>query len=203
MNYTVEEFNKQLTAFEKDIIKKLPDQFIHATAGFDVAGLVKERVIQTSKSGDNTHFSPYSTKPMLTSGTTAKSKRVWNEKAGSKNKRSDLKWVTLKKGGKNVHLFELSGGYAELRRLEGFSNRFKNFWFTTEMWKKFGMIASMCTATGFKLRFGGKTPEAQKKIDANSAREGKNILEMTKGEVADVSDNVSTWMDEMLRKHKI
>jgi len=200
---TIEEFNKRLSKFEKDVIKKLPDQFIKAKAGFDVAATVSERVVQKSVSGDGSHFSAYSTRPMLTSGTTAKSKRVWNEKAGTKEKRSKLRWATIKSGGKNVHLFELSGGYAEMRRLEGFSNRYKNFWFTTEMWRMFGLKQATKSTQGFKLVFGGKNADAQKKMDENSAREGKNILDMTSGEVQQISDRTSVWVDKMLKNNKI
>ena len=200
---TVEEFNKRLSSFESDVIKKLPDQFIKAKAGFDIAATVSERVIQKSVSGDGSHFSAYSTKPMLTSGTTVKSKSVWNAKASSKAKRSNLKWVTIQKGGKNIRLFELEGGYAELRRLEGFSNRYKNFWFTTEMWRMFGLKQASKSNQGFKLIFAGKTSEAQKKMDENSAREGKNILDMTSGEVQEISDRTSSWIDTMLKKNKI
>jgi hypothetical protein len=193
---TVEEFNKRLTKLEKDIIGKLPGQFIQAKAGFDISAMVSDRVIQKSMSGDNTHFSAYSTRPMLTSGTTAKSQNVWRGK-------KDKKWVTIKKGAKNIHLFVLEGGYAEMRRLEGFSNRFKNFWFTTEMWRKFGLKRTTKNRNGFRLVFGGLTPEAQKKIDANTQREGKNILEMTKREVNSINANVSLWIDNMLRKNRI
>ena len=200
---TVGEFNKRLTAFEKSVIRKLPDQFIKAKAGFDIAAIVSERVIQKSVSGDGGHFSAYSTDPMLTSGTTVKSKRVWNEKAGSKAKRRDLKWVTIQKGGKNIRLFELEGGYAELRRLEGFSNRYKNFWFTSEMWRGFGLKQATKSSQGFKLVYGGKTSEAQKKMNWNSEREGKNILDMTTGEETEISNNVSKWIDKMLKKNKI
>ena len=193
---TVEEFNKRLSSFEKDVIKKLPDQFIKAKAGFDIAATVSERVIQKSIGGDGSHFSAYSTRPMLTSGTTVKSKRVWSGK-------KDKKWVTVKSGGKNVHLFILEGGYAEMRRLEGFSNRYKNFWFTSEMWRKFGLKEATKGSQGFKLVFAGMTAEAQMKMDQNSAREGKNILDMTAIEVQQISDRTSKWMDMMLKNNKI
>ena len=193
---TVGEFNKRLTKLEKDIIRKLPDQFIQAKGGFDIAATVSERVIQKSISGDGTKFSPYSTKPMLTSGTTDKGQSVWRGK-------KDKQWITIKKGGKNIRLFKLEGGYAELRRLEGFSNRSKNFWFTTEMWRMFGFKRAIKGARGFKIIYGGRTKDSQDKINWNSASEGKNILDMTKKEEVDVSNDISIWIDKMAKNNGI
>ena len=82
--------------------------------------MIKDRVIKTGQNAEGQYYPGYSTKPMLTN----LSKDVYDvkngsnitnkaraEKYGSKKKRKELKWVTLQRGGKNIRLFELEGGY--------------------------------------------------------------------------------------------
>ena len=196
---TVEEFNKRLSSFEKGVVTEIYKAIVTKKTGLDIESTVRERVMMKSTSGDGTKFSAYSTKPMLTSGTTAKGSNVWRGK-------KDKKWVTVKNKGKNVHLFVLEGGYAELRRLENFNNQYKNFWFrggAASMWSNFGMVDKNITKDGFTIVYKGKKPEAQDIIDKQSEREGKSIIAMTKGEIQNISDRVSKIIDKDLKKNKI
>jgi len=200
---TVDEFNINLGKFEKNMIPEVWKAFISPKIGFDVASTVRERVINKQVSGNETNFGAYSTRPMLTSGTTIKSKNVWRQKASSKTARRKLKWVTLKKGGKNIHLFELPGGYAELRRLEGFSNRNKSFWFrgsSASMWANFGLIENKKTPVMARFVFGGKTQEAQDLINYNSAREGKSIIAITENEKNKLVTHIDNLVGKELKK---
>ena len=53
---------------------------------------------------------------------------------GSKQKRRELKWVTLQRGGRNIKLFELPGGYKEFRDIHGRQTDHVDFTFTGKMW---------------------------------------------------------------------
>ena len=80
------------------------------------ATMIKERVVNTGINAEGTPFSPYSTKPMLANCSSKyMSAAVCNQLAGSKEKRKELKWVTVK----NAKLFEIDGGYKEFRELHG------------------------------------------------------------------------------------
>lgn len=160
----------------------------------DIVSMIENRVRDKGKDANGASFGPYSRKPMLTSGTTLKSRRVWRAMAGTKKKRNSLNWVTIKKGGKNIHLFELKGGYAQLRKLEGFTNKSKSFEFTGEMWRKFGVVRVSATSRGVTVTIGGKTTASQDKIDWNSEREGRSIIDISKQELKYLEDKVDKFI---------
>ena len=188
----LKEFRKKLsTDFVKDLGK---------VVGVDTVSQIEMRVRDRQKKADGQSFSRYSTNPMLTSGTTVKSRRVWQSMASSKSKRRNLDWVTIKKGGKNIHLFELKGGYAQLRKLEGFSNANKSFEFTGEMWRKFGVKKTTVGNGVITFTLGGKTTAAQDKIDWNSEREGVNIIEPCKDEVLFLQNQINRLLPGYLAK---
>ena len=196
---TLDETIQKLTAFKKNLQQNLVRD-LGKIIGVDTISQIEMRVRDKQKNWQGQSFSRYSTRPMLTSGTTAKSRRVWRAVASSKAKRRELDWVTIKKGGKNIHLFELKGGYAEMRRIEGFSNANKSFEFTGEMWRKFG-IKDVKTGSGviiFKL--GGKTVASQDKIDWNSEREGINIIQPSQDEINYLQDKINRLLPEYLAK---
>lgn len=168
---------------EKMIRKDLP-LFIQERIAHDAVQMIHDRVVNQQKNFLGGQFSSYSKRPMLTSGKTEKSNRVGRALASSKRKRAELNWVTIRSGGKNVHLFELPGGYAQLRRMEGFSNTRKSFEFTTQMWRGFGVKRKRVSANTIIITLGGRNLESQKKIDANSQREGISIINISDSELA-------------------
>jgi len=178
---TLQETQRQIQQLRKKVSTDLPREIAKIIAA-DTVSQIETRV-RDKQMGCNGSFGKYSTRPMLTSGETAKGRRVWRAVAGSKSKRKNLDWVTIKRGGKNIKLFELKGGYAELRRLEGFSNTNKSFEFTGEMWRKFGVVSVSQQAGKLTVKLGGKTTAAQDKIDWNSEREGVDIIDACKAEV--------------------
>lgn len=82
------------------------------------AGIV-QRVFGEGKNEKEAKIGSYSTKPTLAGATSFNTKSGANKIAGSKSKRAKLKWVTVKSGGKNVSLFEVPGGYKQIRQLDG------------------------------------------------------------------------------------
>ena len=76
--------------------------------------LMKQRIVETGMDADGKPFAPYSTKPMLANCSSKyMSAAVCGQLAGSKEKRRELKWVTIK----NAKLFEIDGGYKEFREI--------------------------------------------------------------------------------------
>jgi hypothetical protein len=199
---TITEYNKNLENFRKSF-KGFMMKKVAAYAGADIRAQIENRVEQTQTDAHGGKFSKYSTEPMLTSGNTTKSKRVWTELADSKKKRKELSWVTLKKGGKNVHLFELPGGYAELRRLEGFSNANKSFEFTGIMWDQFDIVDAQIKNDGFLIRMGGVTDYSQNLINIHSEKEGIAIIDMSLKEQQDINKRVDEWILEFAKMNKI
>ena len=95
--------------------------------------MLKDRIIKTGQNAEGEQFDPYSTTPML-ANCSSMTQSACNKKTGSKEKRKELKWVTLKRGTKNIRLFELAGGYKEFRELHGRQTGFVDFAFSGRMW---------------------------------------------------------------------
>lgn len=184
---------------EKMIGRELPI-FIQERIAMNAVAMIHNRVVNKQKNFMGGSFSSYSKKPMLTSGTTEKSSRVYRAMASSKQKRKQLDWVTIRSGGKNVHLFELPGGYAQLRNLEGYSNPKKSFEFTTQMWRGFGVKRKKVSGKTIIITLGGKNLESQKKIDMNSRREGINIINISDAELKELAVMVDKEIQKYINK---
>jgi len=201
---TVEEFNKRLSSFEKGVVTEIYKAIVAKKTGLDIEATVNDRVVQSGISASGSKFKPYSRKPLWVT----RSNFIVNPKAAyQKGKESASKWATVKISGKNVKFMQLSGGYAELRRLQGLQIAYKDFSVRGEvgggMWSNFGMTSNNMTKDGFKIIYKGKTSEAQDIIDAQSKREGQSIIALTKGEIQNISDRVSKIIDKDLKKNKI
>jgi hypothetical protein len=127
---TTKEFTYKSEKFEKDLIPKAY-KIVAAYAGLTLIQQITSRIIETQTNAKEQKFPKYSTRPILTSGTTDKGSHVWRKLASTKAKRRNLKWYTI-----NGHrLFVVPGGYAEIRRLSGELNTYKNFfWLKMSYW---------------------------------------------------------------------
>jgi len=196
---TPDEAARRFELLRKMVGRDMP-AFIEQRVGMNAAELIRRRVTMRGENYLGGQFRAYSRKPMLTSGTTEKSRSVWNAMAGSKAKRRDLDWVTIKRGGKNIRLFELKGGYAQLRRLEGLQTGHKDFWFTTQMWRSFGVKRTTRGQSEFIVTLGGKNPESQKKINENSRRENINIINISDQELKLLAKMVDKELQRYINK---
>ena len=172
---TPEEAAKRFKRLEEMVRRDMP-QFITQRVAEDAAELVRRRVTIQGLNFRGGAFKAYSRRPMLTSGKTDKSNRIGIALAGSKPKRRQLQWVTIKHKGRNIRLFVLPGGYAQMRRLEGLQAGHRDFTFTGEMWRGLGVKSTSKTNNTFTVKLGGRNIEAQKKFNENSKREGVEIL---------------------------
>ena len=196
---TPDEAANRFHSLEMLIKRDLPG-FIQEIIAHDAVAMIHNRVVRQQKNYLGGQFSAYSKRPMLTSGVTEKSKRVYRQVAGSKSKRRELDWVAIKRQGKNIHLFELKGGYAELRRIEGFSNSRKSFEFTGQMWRGFGVKKTVTTGNRIIITLGGRNIRSQKLIDANSAREGVSIVNISDSELKKLAEMIDKEIARYVRK---
>ena len=51
------------------------------------------------------------------------------------------------------------------------------------MWRKFGVVNTIVTGNSIKIVLGGRTTAAQDKIDWNSEREGRSIIDSSQQEL--------------------
>ena len=196
---TPEEAEKRVQKLLQMINTDFPT-FIKERTAMNAVEYIERRVQTTGKNYLGNSFKPYSTKPILTSGTTAKSKAIWNQLASSKASRRDLDWVTIKRRGKNVHLFELKGGYKEMRRRETLQTGYKDFWFTSMMWRGFGVKRVTKNKNSMIITIGAKNSESQKKIDANSRREGVNIINISDQELEKLAKQIDQQIQKYINK---
>jgi len=180
-----------------DMINRDLPVYIKETVAHDASAAVARRVQETGKNYLGNSFKPYSTKPMLTSGTTSKSKAIWNQLASSKTSRRELDWVTIKRRGKNIRLFELKGGYKEMRRRETLQTGYKDFSFSQVMWNSYGVKRTVNSKGKVVVTIGGKTQDSQDRIDWNSKREGVEIINISDQELKKLAKN----MDKQIQKY--
>jgi hypothetical protein len=196
---TPEEAAKRFRRLSEMVARDMPE-FITRRVAQDAIRKIEERVRDRGLNYLGGSFKPYSRRPMLTSGTTANSKKIWTQLASSPKKRKLLQWRTIKHKGRNVRLFILEGGYAEMRQREGFQTGHKDFTFTTQMWRGFGVKRTSKTNNQFTVTLGGKNVEAQKKINANSKREGVNIINISDSEAKELAKTVDKELQRYINK---
>jgi len=186
-------FDRLLELIERDL-----PEYVHRRLAENAIAQISDRVIKTGRDWRGNAFKPYSTKPILTSGTTAKSKRIARSvNLSSKEARKKLQWRTIKHKGKNIHLFILEGGYKEVRRLEGLQTGHKDFIFTWRMWPGFGVKRFRKSKDSITVTLGGKNEDAQNKIDRNSEREGVNIINISDNEL----DSLAKMVDKEIQRY--
>ena len=196
---TPDEAAKRFKRLEEMVRRDMP-QFITARVAEDAAWLVEERVTTRGINFRGGAFKPYSKKPMLTSGNTAKGKTIWSKMGGAKTRARGLEWVTIKHKGRNIHLFVLRGGYAQMRRLEGLQSEHKDFTFTRKMWEGLGVKSVSRTNNTFTVKLGGTNVDSQNKFNWNSKREGVNILAVSASEEKRLAGLVDKELQRYINK---
>jgi hypothetical protein len=150
-------------------------------AANDALILIRRRVQEEGTNAEGQKFTPYSVKPMLancSSMTTGACNRV----AGSKKKRKEMKWVTLQRGGKNIRLFELPGGYKQYRDVHGRQTDHVDFTFTGKMWGNIKVVSNNTEHNNGVARIAATLELDKKKLEGNTARRGP-ILKLSQSEI--------------------
>lgn len=168
-------------------------------AAQDALAMIRGRIIGTGENADGEKYDPYSTKPMLIS---RKSMTVsaYNNIAGSKQKRRDLKWVTIERGGKKISLFELPDGYKQFRELHGRQTGFVDFSFTNRMWQNIKVVSTPSEHNSGIARIAATTPEDEAKLSGNTSRRG-HILKLSKSEIKEIGERLNMGVVQIFHKH--
>jgi len=196
---TPEEAAKRFQKLLDMINRDLP-VYIKETTAHDASAAVALRVQQTGKNYLGNSFKPYSTKPILTSGTTSKGKNVWRAMGSAETRKRGLNWVTIKRQGKNIHLFELKGGYKQLRRLDGLQTAHKDFTYSSIMWNSYGVKRTVNSKGEVVVTIGGKTQDSQDRINWNSKREGVEIINISDQELKKLAKNIDKQIQKYINK---
>jgi hypothetical protein len=152
-------------------------------AGADLVALITNRVVQRGEDANGAKFSPYSRN-------TVAAWRFWGK---SRTQAAEAKVRALARARGAL-------SYEEFRRINNLNTNIKNFEFTGEMWRKFGVIANTSDGQRFRISLGGTTPAAQRKMDDNSDREGISIIEANEQEEAAVQGSVQVWIDQQANR---
>lgn len=161
---------------------------------------LKDRIINTGYNAEGRQYDPYSTTPML-ANCKSMTQSACSKVAGSKTKRKDLKWVTLQRGGKNVRLFELAGGYKEFRELHGRQTGFVDFAFSGRMWADVQIVSSDGEHANGIARISTLSDEQMKKLEGHTKRKGV-LLDLNQAEIDKLAKIVSErltriWQQEL------
>jgi len=174
---TIEEQIERLEALENFVETQLP-VYARQVLANDLVSLVTNRVVQRGENFKGTFFSSYSSK-------TIAAFRFWGK---SRNQTAERKVRALSRA-KGV----LS--YKDFREINNLKSSKKNFEFTGEMWRKFGVIRVETDTNSFSVKIGGTTTASQNKIDDNSEREGISIIEANDFERKLAEKGTSTWIE--------
>lgn len=176
---TYQEYDKRVNGVIKDL-----QNGAHGTVMVNLAisalTFIKERVQETGTDAKGQKYKPYSTKPMLANCSTMILSSC-SKIAGSKEKRKELKWVTI-----NGHkLFEIPGGYKQYRELMGRQTDHVDFSVTNNMWNDINVVSKQSEHERGVAIIGAKQDIEKKKLAGNTKRRG-DILDLNSREINDL-----------------
>ena len=133
---------------------------IVAALGADLCASIADRVINSGKNADGQQFSPYSEKKVPAFWYTGRSLNASGE--------AKIKAAAKKKEGVS---------YREFRQFNNRPGAPKNFSFSNEMWRGFGVKNAQFESGKYILVIGGKTKVSSDRIEFTSSQEGRSIIE--------------------------
>lgn len=164
-------------------LKGQDNALIMARIGVTAMSKIKQRINETGTNAEGTKYKPYSTKPMLTNCSTM-ILSACNKVAGSKAKRKELDWVTIK----GHKLFELPGGYKQYRELMGRQTQYVDFNVTGQMWADINVISNQSDHQRGTVIIGAKSEDNKKKLEGNTKRRG-DILDLSNKEIGELKES--------------
>lgn len=154
-------------------------------AANDIASAVSLRVVHQGENANGQKFTPYSSNKQYAS----------SFKKKGRNASSDAKISALGRGAKIT--------YGEFRVMEGLNASPKNFEFTGEMWRKFGVQNVSDTGGQIVVNIGGTTADAAAKIRHQTKREGVEITRANDAEIQIVNQNLTKWLAKIKAQHNL
>lgn len=182
----INDYIKKIQQAKKFINEDLPD-IVSEIAANDLVALIANRVIQRQENYLGTKFGRYSDKKL------SYKKLVPSVLAASgRGKVDEIRAYSKKNKGIS---------YAEVRKILGNKNEYKNFQLTGEMWQKFGVTRTEKGETRFIVSLAGKSPKAQEKIDDNTERENISIIEANEDEEQLVQELTKEILEDKLTEY--
>lgn len=157
---------------ERLLLQRLSD-IVHVAA-LDLVQEIADRVIETGQTADGGKFTPYSERPAL----------AFLYFGESLNQTGEAKVRRAAKEGRAI-------SYKEFRQFNGRPVAFKNFSFSNQMWRSFGVIRVYGSGTIATVEVGMKDEEAAGKLADNNRREGRNIIEPSAAELAKFKSKIT------------
>ena len=161
--------------------------------------MVRDRVVETGDNAEGSKYDPYSTTPML-ANCSSMNVAACGTIAGSKEKRNDLKWVTINKGGRNIKLFELPNGYKQFRELHGKQTGFVDFSFSGRMWANIQIVSDNSEHNSGVARISAASEENQNKLAGNTEKRGP-ILKLSQSEISTLGKDYNTHIMQIIEKY--
>jgi len=177
---TFEEYIARLDLLEQTIRQDL--QRVTVTAANDLASGIAFRVVNQKKNATGGDFSAYSTTPVYAS----------SFKGKGRNGSSDTRISALGRGAKI--------SYKDFRAINNLNSDKKDFNFTGDMWRNFGVLDFSENEGKVSVNIGGKTPSAIEKLAGHSKREGYDIAAASAQEELDVRADFENWLSQILPK---
>lgn len=172
----------QIARFDDLILfiqNELPNYAAEVAAN-DLVALITNRVTIEGKDQNGNSFSSYSTNPIAAG-------KLWGK---SRTQEAERKVRALAKARGAL-------SYKEFREINNLKTDKKNFEFTGEMFRKFGVVRNSSGPDGaFTVTMAGLTSEAQMKLDENSEQEGQSIIEASEEEKEIIALTLQSWFDE-------
>lgn len=196
---TLEEYNNNFEKATIEITKSIGQTM--ALLGNDALAVIKKRVQEEGKDAKGKEYASYSTKPMLancSSMTSSACQRI----AGSKEKRKELKWVTLKRGGKNIRLFQINEGYKQFRELHGRQTSHVDFTFYGTLWGGMRIISSGSEHNNGIVTVGPGNETGMKILEGNVKKRGQ-ILDLSSKEITELAQTFKLKTLNILERHGI
>lgn len=165
----ISQFIAHLETLEATIKREVQQTTV--IAANDLASVIAARVVQRGENANGQLFSPYSSTPYYASSFKGKARR---------------NITPLARGTKIT--------YGKFRELQGLNATPKNFEFTGDMWRNFGVIEVSESNGVIKANIGGKTESSAKKIAILSKQEGIDIARASASEEALVRSFYQNWL---------
>ena len=161
----IEEIERKLSKIE-GLLSGTECERIVSVAMSDLCAYIANRVIETGKGCDNRPFRPYSN---------VKYPAFWYF-GRSRNTAGESRVRSAAKRSQGV-------SYRDFRIYNGLPVGFKNFSFTNEMWRGFGVKSMNRRGNVIASTIGGKTPTSEEKIENMGRIEGRSIIQPTRAEL--------------------
>jgi len=190
----IPEYNKRINGVVKDLQSGAHAEVMVKLA-IEAVRLIKIRVQETGVNAKGQKFKPYSTKPMLANCSTM-ILSACSKIAGSKAKRKELDWVTIK----GHKLFEIPGGYKQYRELMGRQTNYVDFSVTNNMWNDINVISKQSDHQKGIAIIGAKQDIEKKKLAGNTKRRG-DILDLSAKEIEELKVTYNLGVLQIFRNN--